>query len=279
MKHNIMRSLNRTNLLAAALFAALTLSARATDRLFTYTYEPETMPQGALEGEQWVTLRAGRNSAVGKDDFYRWQFREELEYGVTDNYQASLYFNHEYETYNTPGGGGFSDYRQTGVSLENKYLLFNPAEHKVGLALYLEPSWDWCEETFKLEEKLIFGQRHGDWKWALNLTHETVWEDEYKETVGEFEATFGIARQLNSHWSIGLEMRHHAEVEEYRDWEGYAFYLGPVVSYHRESWWAAITVMPQVYGANFEGNPDNDTHLDLDGHERVNLRLIFGFSF
>ena len=271
--------MNRTKLFAAALYAVLAFSASATDRLFTYTYEPETMPQGAFEGEQWVTLRAGRNSAVGQDDYYRWQFREELEYGVTDNYLVSLYFNHEYVTYNMPGGGGLSDYRQTGISLENKYLLINPADHKVGVALYLEPSWDWCEKTFKLEEKLILGQRHGDWKWALNLSHETEWEDEYKETVGEFEATFGIARQLNSRWSVGLEMRHHAEAKEYRDWEGYAFYLGPVVSYHRENWWAALTVMPQIYGANFEGNPDNDTHLDLDGHERINVRLIFGFSF
>ena len=55
------------------------------ERYFTYTYEPETMPQGAFEAEQWVTLRAGRNKAVGQEDFNRWEFRQELEYGVTDN--------------------------------------------------------------------------------------------------------------------------------------------------------------------------------------------------
>jgi hypothetical protein len=37
--------------------------------------------------------------------------------------------------------------------------------------------------------------------------------------------------------------------------------------------------MPQIYGANFEGNPDRNTHLDLDGHEKVNMRLLLGFSF
>jgi len=271
--------INPTKLLLTALCGALTLPALATERLFTYTYEPETLPQGVFELEQWVTVRAGRNRAVEQEDFYRLQFREELEYGVTDNYQVALYFNHEYESYDIPGGGHFSDYRQTGLSLENKYLLLNPAERTVGLALYLEPSWDWDEETFKLEEKIILGQRHGDWKWALNLTHETEWEHDYRETAGECEATAGIARLLSSRWALGVEMRHHAEISEYRDWEGYAFYLGPVVSYHRDRWWAALTVMPQIYGANFEDNPDRNAHLDLDGHERVNVRLLFGFGF
>ena len=82
-----------------------------------------------------------------------------------------------------------------------------------------------------------------------------------------------------SRWALGLEMRHHAEIAEYRDWEGYAFYLGPVLSYRTDKWWAALTVMPQIYGANFEGNPDGNTAMDLDGHERLNVRLLFGFSF
>ncbi len=271
--------INPMKLILAAICGVLALPALATERLFTYTYEPETLPKGVFEVEQWVTARVGRNRAVGQEEFYRLQFREELEYGVTDNYQVALYFNHEYESYDIPGGNSYSDYRQTGLSLENKYLLLNPAERPVGLALYLEPSWDWDEETFKLEQKIILGQRHGDWKWALNLTHETEWEHEYEETVGEFEVTAGLTRVLSSRWALGLEMRHHAEIAEYEDWEGYAFYLGPVLSYRRDRWWAALTVMPQIYGANFEGNPDRNTHLDLDGHEKVNMRLLFGFSF
>lgn len=270
---------NGKRLLAGLLACGFGVTASATERRFTYTYEPETLPKGAIEGEQWITLRAGRNAAVGKDSYYRMQFREELEYGVTDNYQVALYFNHQYESYDMPNGSDFCDYRQTGISFENKYLLLNPAGHRVGFALYLEPHWDWEERVFKLEEKLIFGQRHGDWKWALNLTHETEWEHNYSDKVGEFEATFGLARQLTPRWSLGVEMRHHAQIAEYKDWEGYAFYLGPVASYHRENWWVALTVMPQIYGANFQGNPDGESALDLDGHERVNVRLMFGFSF
>ena len=177
----------------------LASQALATERLFTYTYEPETLPKGAVEAEQWVTLRSGRNSAVGKENFRRVQFREEIEYGVTDNYQLSLYFNHQYEHFKNPAtGASRTDYRQKGVSIENKLMVWNPADHDVGLSLYLEPTYD--GEDFELEQKIILGQRVGDWKWALNLSHETEWSDDFSDKVGEFEITFGAARELDSHW-------------------------------------------------------------------------------
>jgi hypothetical protein len=62
-------------------------------------------------------------------------------------------------------------------------------------------------------------------------------------------------------------------------WENTAFYLGPVVTYQRERWWATLTVMPQVVGANFPENADGNHSLELEGHERWNARLIFGISF
>ncbi len=130
-----------TGLLACGVGLAAT--ARADERLFTYTYEPETMPKGAFEFEQWVTSRVGRNATVGQDDYYRLQFREEFEYGLTDNYTLALYVNHDYEHFKDPGTGErASHYRWSGISLENKYMVVNPADHCVGLTLYLEPTYD-----------------------------------------------------------------------------------------------------------------------------------------
>jgi hypothetical protein len=40
-----------------------------------------------------------------------------------------------------------------------------------------------------------------------------------------------------------------------------------------------LSVLPQVYGGNFLGNRDQTPHLDLESHERVNIRLIFGIQF
>src|SRR5882724_4239946 len=75
----------------------------AVERFFTYTYEPETSPQGLLEYEQWITLRAGRNSTVGQEQYNRWEFRQELEYGVTDNYTLSLYLNESLTNFKNSG--------------------------------------------------------------------------------------------------------------------------------------------------------------------------------
>src|SRR5690349_11007098 len=97
---------NRTiplSLLAAALAAGLLPPVRgvADERRFTYTYEPEVMPQGGMEFEQWVTLRTQRTSGaeVKQGNFNLWEIREELEYAVSDNYSVSLYLNNNAESY------------------------------------------------------------------------------------------------------------------------------------------------------------------------------------
>jgi hypothetical protein len=269
----------KSKLLIGLLAGSACLTTNANERFFTYTYEPETLPQGAMEYEQWVTLRSGRNRTVGQDNFNKWELREELEYGVTDNYSVSLYLNESSESYRDPvteedinSGLEFG-----GISIENRYMLWNPADHAVGLTLYLEPRF--AGDEAELEQKIILGQRHGDWKWALNLTHATEWADNFHETEGEVEASFGITRHLNSNWSLGVEVRDHNELPEYEEWENTALYLGPVVTYQQEKWWATLTVMPQIFGVNFAENVDSNHALELEGHERLNVRLIVGFGF
>lgn len=269
----------RNKILMGFLAGGVCLAAgRADERRFTYTYEPELLPKGAMEFEQWVTLRTQRNKAVGQDNFNRWELREELEYGVTDRYSVSLYLNTAAESFRDPiTAMDNSHFEFTGVSVENRYMVLNPAEHAVGLTLYLEPRFSGSEA--ELEQKIILGQRYGDWKWAFNLTHATEWSDNLHATEGEFEATFGVTRDLGKHWALGLEFRNHNELPEYREWENTAFFLGPAINYRQEKWWATLSVLPQIYGANFGGNPDNNHHLELEGHERVNVRLIVGISF
>ncbi len=262
------------------LSCSLCLAAQANERLFTYTYEPETMPKGGWEFEQWLTLRAGRNNAVGQKDYNKWEIRESVEYGVTDNYTVELYLNTKSENFRdltTSPARDFSKFSFDGISIENRYMVLNPAEHKVGLTLYLEPRFSGVET--EVEEKIILGQRFGQWKWALNLTHATEWADHFRSTEGELEGSFGLSRFLNKNWAVGVELRNHSEIPDYKEFENTAVFLGPVVSYRNEKWWAALTVMPQIYGANFTDNPDHNPHLELEGHERLNVRLIFGFGF
>jgi hypothetical protein len=253
-------------------------TVRADERLFTYTYEPETEPRGDWEYEQTVTARAGRNDAVGQRDYQKWEFSEEIEHGFTDRYTAALYVNSDYERFTEPASDATSSHnRFTGISLENRYQLLDPVNHPVGLTLYLEPTYD--GDDAELEQKIILGQRFGDWKWAVNLTHATEWTDDFQSNEGELEISAGLARRLTHRWAVGIEARDHNELPDYKQWENTAVYVGPVISYRRLGWWAALTVMPQVYGWNHTGNPDDNTHLELEGHERLNVRLKFGFDF
>ena len=261
-------------LFATCLLAA---SALADNRLFTYTYEPETEPKGDWELEQTITSRAGRNATVGQKNFQQWEFRTEIEHGFTDRYTAALYINDTFTHYLEPGGGRISDNRWTGFSLENRYLVLDPRDHAVGLTVYLEPTYD--GKNAELEQKIILGQRFGNWKWAVNLTHATEWRNNFNEREGELELSAGLARQLSPRWTLALELRDHNELPDYNKWENTALYLGPTLSYHRQKWWAAISVLPQIYGANFTEDSDKNYHLELQGHERLNFRLMVGFSF
>src|SRR5512139_1261548 len=81
------------------------LALQDDERRFTYVYEPETLPAGAMEFENWVTLRTQRTSDVGQENFNRWDLRQELEYGVTDRYTVALYLNEKAESYRDSSTG------------------------------------------------------------------------------------------------------------------------------------------------------------------------------
>src|SRR5439155_15817430 len=181
-RNNQRRKAMLVGLLAGGLWLA---PARADERRFTYSYEPELAPQGTLEFEQWVTLRTQRTKgdAVQQGNYNLWELREELEYAVTDNYSLSLYLNtaaESFRDYSQSPPADTSSFDFKGISIENRYMLLNPAEHAVGLTLYLEPRYS--GEEAEIEEKIILGQRHGDWKWAFNLTHATEWADNLHST-------------------------------------------------------------------------------------------------
>src|ERR1051326_425486 len=196
--------------LVTALCRACMETACADEKRFTYSYEPETLPQGGMEFEQWITLRTQRTKggSVQQENYNLWEIREEFEYGVSDRYSVALYLNTAAESFrdvsqSPPAKVSHFDFK--GISVENRYMVINPANHPVGLTLYLEPRFSGDEA--EVEQKIILGQRHGDWKWAFNITHATEWADNLHSTEGELEVSLGLARDLNKNWSLGLEVR------------------------------------------------------------------------
>lgn len=269
--------IKHSRLFCAAL-AASTLVAHADERFFTYVYESEVLPKGKWEFEQWLTYRKGHPAGDRNINQHIWDFREEIEYGVTDRLSVSGYLNFRNDQFvaRTAGVQNSSDFNFKGVSAEFKYQLLSPNKHPVGLALYFEPLYGGNEQ--ELEYKILLSKNLGEkWILAANAVYEQEWEHEEgviaKEAVLEFTA--GAAYRLTPHWSAGLEGRYHSVylghgLDEHL---GTGWFVGPNVHYGSSKWWATLTVLPQV-----AGNP-SDGGINRTEHQTFESRLIFGLNF
>ncbi len=262
--------------LVCGLLAAV--AARADERFFTYSQDADVIPKGRWEFEQWLTLRKGY--AGGDHDYYQylWDFREEIEYGFTEQLSGSLYLNFRQDQIiaQQPGLPSSSDFSFQGVSGELKYQLLNPNTKPVGVALYFEPTYNGNEQ--ELEYKLIVSKNLGDnWVLAANASFEQEWERAAgatkKESVLEF--TLGAAYRFTPNWSGGLEGRYHSVYEgtTLNNHLGTGWFLGPNIHYGTSRWWATLTVLPQI-----AGNP-GDGGINTTEHQIFETRLIFGINF
>ncbi len=254
----------------ALLVTATSVSAAAaSERHFTYTYESGVLRPGGREIEPWSTFRLGRS------DFYsRFDSRIEAELGLTDRLQTAFYLNMKAVAADTPFGRSTSTQLE-GVSSEWKLKLADPVADRAGVALYGEVSAGPTE--LELEGKLILDKRVGRLLGALNLVAEHEWEFEEAGTEGEttFEADAAACWFLTPRLAAGLELRSHTVLPPEGEPTRSALFLGPTVSYAREGWWVAASVLPQIRalaGAS-------DGRLDLEEHERVEVRVLFGLEF
>src|SRR5438309_2361925 len=98
-----MKSFKSCSLLfALAALLGLSTTASAGDSPFGYVYTTDTHGKGQWEIEQWVTQRHGQS----RGDYDAWLLRTEVEYGITDKLQTSLYANygHVSALHNQTGG-------------------------------------------------------------------------------------------------------------------------------------------------------------------------------
>lgn len=248
--------MRRILLLATLLLTTVAPPTIGGVRHFTFVYEAPTSAPGSFELENWFTWRR-----VGDEDTDALVFRHEIEYGVTDRFQASLYFaDWVYES--TPEGSGtvFED-----VGLEFIYNFTNPVTDPLGFSLYQEYKVGY--RLFEWESKAIFQKNIGRWILAYNATVEAVWEGEdLEETEGEIIQSVGASYEVTPHLSVGLEMVHEIVLPE---WEGdddaQNFFVGPNVSYRSGHWFVTSSFLAQA--------------TDTSGEPDFQWRTIFGIGF
>lgn len=285
-------------LLGAFLFS---MGARAGESPFGYLYTTDTHPKGSFELEQWMTFRRGK----ARGQYSLGQYRTELEYGVTDRFQASLYWN----AYSVRASGNdassetagpyipenidkASRYRRglssDGGSAEFIYRVLSPYTDPVGLALYVEPSWGKFRN--ELETRLILQKNFLDDRLVLgyNLALAPEWEkkEDGTEKVTELVHGFGVSWRFAPGWFAGLEARNQREYEGHSlsrgNREFTAWNLGPTLHYASRSWWFTASWLPQLRASRcFAADQCAETlnRRNLDDLEKTELRFRFGIPF
>jgi hypothetical protein len=248
-------------LLAASALCLAALPASATERRFAFTYETTTLPKGAFELENWATWKHTGNPGARHTELF--QFRHELEYGITDRLQLAVYaFDWRYNRRDDEGHR--ARWEHSGVELI--YRMSEPTSF-LGSALYVEAVVG--ETSLELEGKLLLEKRLGDWRIAYNLILEAEWEGDrfgrYEESSGEFAQTLGISYDVNKHLSVGAELLHEIPLPNWGDSEESNVFVGPNASLRIGRFFLTGTGLFQV--SNIEGEPD------------LQVRLLTGFHF
>lgn len=306
MKHYVLMALMSMGVYAG--------TANADENLFGYIKGAETMPQGTFELDQQITYRGDK----GVGTYHAWDSKTELEYGVTDKFEAAVYVKGQaINTKNIivdayiPGNEQYGP-RFSGVGTEFKYMFLSPAKDDIGLAGYLDLGYNWLDnhsgldkDSYSVEAKLI-AQKYfmeGQMVWAGNVGIESTyakraplsasrqarldaivgpgnfdWPTDNEMEV-ELSAGTGLSYRFASNWSIGAEALYESEYETTVGQERWSVFAGPTLHYGGDKFWATLTAFHQLKGY---GNPNSsqlDDDLQLIERTKNEVRLKVGFDF
>ena len=252
----LLNRLSAVSLLASGLAVSAPSTATASERRFVYSYEATTAPKGLLEVEQWFTFK-------DYEDRQRYEFRTEVEYGVTDRFQLGLYLS-DWRYTDNDDGTDKAEWRTAG--LEAIYSLTDPNKDFIGSAVYGEVLVG--PEKFALEGKLLLQKNFGPLALVYNFVLEAEWEGEslrdLDERVGVIENSLGVSYQVNPSFFIGAEALHEVEFEDWEDAGDNVFYAGPNVSFRQGNFFATAAGLFQL--GDVEGEPDTQVRLILGLH-------------
>jgi hypothetical protein len=257
------------------LLAAAAVSVCAQDRYFARTYTTNVLAKGNFDIELWHTSRFGHEDEY----FHAMDQRAEYEIGVGGNVQTAFYFN-RFQTSVSDSSGSIHQSSEIGFSNEWKWKVTRPTS-KLGAAVYGELGVKGDE--LELETKLILDKSFGPNLVAFNLVYELEWEALRENGKNEFELDetpieFDLAymRNLSASFGAGIEVREYNGIAQ-GSWEHSVLFAGPTVNYRGNRWFIVFNYLPQL--VNLHKTSEAPKNKVLDEHERVEARVIVGFSF
>jgi len=228
-------------------------------RRFTFVYEATTTPPGAIEAENWVTWQT---HPPNESHFNEVDFRHEVELGITDNFQVSVYLaDWNYHSASSHGRDGVS---YTDTAIELIYNFTNPLTDPIGLSAYEEIQAG--DRHGELESKLIAQKDFGRFVASYNLTLEAKWNGAgWSQHDGELQQALGLSYELSQRFFLGAECLHEVALPNWTDHGRASFFVGPNFSVRSGRWWMTVTPLAQ---ATRNGN-----------EPELQLRTIAGYTF
>jgi hypothetical protein len=214
--------------LVAAFCLLIGSSAGAAQRIYVWTEEYETLAKGNAEFEYW-------NTAVTKDIQTRsasdWTQKVELEYGITDHLNASLY-----EVFEQAADSSTLTY--VGYNIELKYRIAEANVLPVDVLLYAEHEVSTIEGGVN-EGKIVLAKDIG----KLNIAYNQIYERVANTGKGDHGYAAGTSYELVPWLGIGVESKGSYTEGEYA--------AGPTLAWMGNRIWANLGA---VFGLNHKTN-------------------------
>ncbi|MCQ9206530.1 MAG: hypothetical protein NG740_01410 [Omnitrophica bacterium] len=220
-------------LVICSVVLGLSENAYSDRRGYVWTYEYLTMPRGMFEVEYYLTEQ---QKDINRSVPNTWKHQVELEYGLTDHWDISMYqrFTHS----NTEDESTFG---YDGFKLRTRYRFAEKNELPLDTLLYLEYIRD---DDFKkpnvLEGKVIFARDIGKFNFAYDQILKQALES---DGVTEHEYAAGVNYEITPRFKIGVETKGNYTDDKH--------YIGPTIAWRSNKFWISFGV---VAGLNRRSN-------------------------
>jgi hypothetical protein len=283
----------RFDLLALSLSIAGSVPTRAVadEHLFGWVLGAETLPKNQAEAYEFLTLRTGKAEGT----YLGWDSETEVEYGFTDQFQASVSLENHY-FYNKGVDGSRDALDNTngdrfgGVALAGKYRVLSPFKDPVGLAIRLEAGYLAHDEVDGLKQtegyiapQAILQKNYFDDTLVFDVNGgvEFAWGKRPAEKYPRELALTGGAGgsyRFAPNWYFGLESHIRSEYPLFNlgNHEHTVIFAGPSLHYGTQRWWATLSYGYQVLGTGIDEPADGRTFAEEVSNE---IRLKVGFNF
>jgi len=216
-----------TTVFTVCLLGAVYISedALADRRSYVWTYEYQTMPKGMGEVEYYLTEE---QPDIEKAKPSTWKHWIELEYGVTDHFDVSMY-----QQFKQSNKTSSSTFEYDGFKVRTRYRVLERGKLPVDVLFYLEyiRPGDFKKPNV-LEGKIIFAKDIAN----FNIAYNQILKQELASAgKTEHEYAAGISYEITPTFKIGIESKGNYTDRKY--------YIGPTIGWATSKFWISAGVV------------------------------------